>query len=978
MIAGTVREPGGAPLGDAVVTARRADGSYERRGTTDRSGRFRLAALPPGAYELTARRIGYRPVTVRNVAVSAAAVSTLRITLRPSARTLAPVVVNQPAAPAGAGTEVSPLRVDAGDIARLPVGLDLDRLIALTPGVRPDQMWGGAGVDANAYRLDGVPIDHPGIGGAIVQPSIHWIQELDVHGLGAAADQGGFQGGLVDVVTKSGSNTRQGHIAADFENAALDATNLSGTDVVPELEDRREVAVDQSGPVVRDRLFYFVAAQWVRTEQRALDHLGTAHFSPVSLVSGAPSGFAKLTWTPTLNDLVNFGVALSDSVTDHAGLTGRETADATLHVRAPSTIVDASWQHTVGANTILEGKFVSFSAALHDDPYRGPNVPGIATYQLATARSYQNAPFTVSQRPTSVGYTMTVDRFARWLGDHHFRLGIEQEFGGWKDDRTRNAGMTWRPRYSSIDGTDSTFVPTNASTWQTWTPTSWGGETHVHAHVQNGALFLQDDFTRGRVGIHPGLRFGWWSGTITPAEGGPTIHALSAHGLDPRLGLTLAVGTQRRPAQLTVHWGRYHQDLFAAMFDRVQGANAYSNYEIWEYGGPAFQDPTRVITQAQRDSMAAIGQFRLLEFDQLDQSGPVRNYHQPYVDQLVVGLEADPTPHLHFSATFVARDNHDIIALVDRNLATDYVEVDSVTVADHFGGVLANYNGDTLLFPKLYIPKNAVTTALQAGFAVPFSLPPGQTLAYNPDYAITNPPGAKRRLRQLLVEADAREPTWEASASLAFTSLRGNFSTVTGYDPNSVTGRDRLIGRGPGPYVRLNEQTNFTGQLDNASHLEFKLRAVRDLPARFRGGVVISTVSGDRLTPSFTIEPYAYTYTAYGERPMTGSRTAPQPQPLPDILFVDMAGERINLAPAGSYHYAGHMTVDVHLERPIVTGGVRWTLTVDAFNVLGSKAVTLINTSLDASSDPNSPTDFASPLGRVQPRTLRLGTTASW
>ncbi len=978
IIAGTVRQSSGAPIAVAVVTARRADGSYERRGTTDGTGGFRLAALPPGTYDVTARRLGYRPVIMRGVMVSAATVSTITITLEPSARTLAPVVVSQPAAPPGAETEVSPLRIDAREIAQLPVGLDLDRLVALTPGVRPDQMWGGAGFQANAYRLDGVPIDHPGIGGAIVQPSVHWIQELDVRGLGAAADEGGFQGGLVDVVTKSGSNTRKGSISADYENDALDATNLSGTDIVPELADRREVAAEQSGPIVRNRLFYFVAGQWVRTAERALDHLGTARYSPVPLVTDAPSGFGKLTWTPTLHDLVNLGVALSDSVTDHAGLTGRETADATLRVRAPSAIVDASWQHTIGAATILEARFVSFSAAMHADPYAGPNVPGVATYQLGTSRSYQNAPFTVTQRPTSAGYTLTVDHFAHWLGDHHFRAGIEQVFGGWHDDRTRNSGMTWRPRYSSIDGTDSTFVPTDASTWQTWTPTSWGGETHVHAHVQNGAVFLQDDFTHGRLGLHPGVRFGWWSGTIDPVGGGPTIHALSTHAFDPRVGLTLNVGTTGKPAQLTVHWGRYHQDLFAEMFDRVQGANAYSNYQVWEYGGPAFTDPARVITQAQRDSMAAIGQFRLLEFDQLDQSGPVSNYHQPYLDQFVVGLQAEPTPHLHLAATFVARDNRDIIALVDRNLATDYVEMDSVTVADHFGGLLANYNGDTLIIPRLYVPKNAIIAALQGGYTFPVTLPPGQTLTYNPDYVITNPPGAKRQLRQVLLEADARYPTWEASASLALTSLRGNFSTVSGYDPNSVTGRDQLIGRGPGPYVRLNEQTNFNGELDNASHIEFKLRAVHDLPARFRGGLVVSTVSGDRLTPSFTIEPYTYSYTAYGDRPMTGNPNDPQPQPLPGILFVDMAGERINLAPLGSYHYAGHMIVDVHLERPVETGGVHWTLTIDAFNVLGSKAVTLVNTSLDASSDPNSLTQFASPLGRVPPRTLRLGTSAAW
>ena len=139
--------------------------------------------------------------------------------------------------------------------------------------------------------------------------------------------------------------------------------------------------------------------------------------------------------------------------------------------------------------------------------------------------------------------------------------------------------------------------------------------------------------------------------------------------MDPRLGLTVDLGTQAYPAGLTIDWGRYHQDLFAQMFDRVAGAGAYSDYQVWEYSGPKFSDPTRVITQAQRDSLAALGQFRLLEYDQLNQEGVVKDYHQPYVDEFVIGVHGDPTPELHFEASYAQRQYRNIIALVDKNEA---------------------------------------------------------------------------------------------------------------------------------------------------------------------------------------------------------------------------------------------------------------------------------------------------------------------
>src|SRR5439155_890242 len=116
-------------------------------------------------------------------------------------------------------------------------------------------------------------------------------------------------------------------------------------------------------------------------------------------------------------------------------------------------------------------------------------------------------------------------------------------------------------------------------------------------------------------------------------------------GLDHevKLGAEYTVGgwyyERRRNAGMTwrplrvaeAHWGRYHQRMFAALFDRVAGAGSYSDEEIWSSLGAAPGTPSQTFTRAERDSLAAAGLFRFEETVRLDQAGRVEQYHQPYM-----------------------------------------------------------------------------------------------------------------------------------------------------------------------------------------------------------------------------------------------------------------------------------------------------------------------------------------------------------
>jgi hypothetical protein len=989
-IRGRVEDQAHLPV-SATVTASRADGSFRRQVTSRADGSFTIALLPPGTYQLQVQKLGYQPVMVREVAVSADHVSQLTVGMTRAAATLSAVVVEAPRVTIKRGDTQFETEVGASTIAAMPIGLDIDRAVALTPGARPNQMWGGATAQANNYQFDGMSMNHPGVGGRAFEPNVSWIQQLEVRGLGAGAEYGDFQGGLVDVVTKSGSNTPEGFARAHFETSRLNNSGLTSTIIVPEVADRAEVEAEHRGPIIHDRLFYYISGQYLNTTSHAVNHLGvrgqpSPFYSPVQEASDEHKVFGKLTWAPASTDLFNLSLAHLGTNTTHYALSGRETPDATSRYAAPTFMYNGAWDHQFSHNAgALHFSLSGSRGYEHVDPYNSLDTPGIATFQLATSRGYQNAPFTEHRSPTDDGGKLTW-RASTGTGAvrHELTLGGEYSVGTWKDDRTRNGGMTWRPRYYAP--IDLKFDPTNGLTWDKQIPLDVGGEVHLHTRTTNAAAFVQDEMTAGRITFTPGLRVGSWSGRIAAPT--PNMYTeVDAHGLDPRVGMVLDLSRDRGPAPtfvLKAHWGRYHQGMFAEMFDRAAGSQAYTDQNLWEYEGPLFQDPTTTFSQTQLDSLQQAGALKLLEHADLAETGAVVNYKQPYMDQFVGGVEKTFGSRFKIEALYVRRDNHDQIGLVDKNAANDWVTFDNVALQTSgvaalgaAGLPLYDQNGNPLALGTLYIPTWAILQDLRQWAAMTAIDPsyfrgplkiPGYSFAdtarisWNPKYELTTIPEAQRHFQQVQLNTTMSGDSWDALLSVAWTDLRGNFASVTGYDEYTIYGRDGVTGRGPGPYVRPNEAINNSGRLEHFSPLEVKLRASMALGWRLRAGAFASSTTGDPITPFVSLTPLGINYLAEGL------------DTLPEQLLAAVAGQRVYTAPRGSYGYRPRVNLDLHLERDFGAELRPWTVSLDVFNVFNDRSVLLQNAALEAQVDPSYPVKYASPLQRVEPRRIRIGT----
>ncbi len=294
-LSGRVADPAGAVVQGAKVIARQTETNQAAEAVTDKEGRFRFAYLHVGPYEVTVARQGFAD-NVRRVQLTLGAAFDLPVTLAVnSVHTEADVTAEAPLIETDrtqiAGT------LSRQEIADLPLsGRNYLDATLFVPGVSPtntaaNQLFAetsaipGQGISigsqrnfSNSFIIDGVSAndDAAGVAGTFI--GLDTVEELEVVTSGGQAELGRALGGYVNVVTKSGGNSLHGDVYGYFRNSRFNAANALSNTVLPLTQ--AQYGASLSGPVVRDRTFYFV-----NFEGRDLNQSGLSTIAPSAVAA---------------------------------------------------------------------------------------------------------------------------------------------------------------------------------------------------------------------------------------------------------------------------------------------------------------------------------------------------------------------------------------------------------------------------------------------------------------------------------------------------------------------------------------------------------------------------------------------------------------------------------------------------------------------------------------------------------------------
>ena len=527
---GAVKATDGSAVPGAEVTAWSRETGSLRTALVDSGGAYRLLGLAPGAYDVTARAVGFRALRRTGVELLLGDVATLNFVLEPGAIELEPIVIR-----ADAGLPVERLAVSTAvlehEIERLPLNTrDVLALASIAPGVRTFAPERGRSVPAagalstarfvNLY-VDGVEWKGIAFGNLVGAPQAgslipqEGIREYRVALNPYDAEYTRGTSWVISAVTHQGGNALHGSIFGFDQNRNLVAQG-SFQETKPDYQ-RKQLGANLRGPLVRDRLFF------------AASYEGQITDDFIDVVPGRPAA------APAIWD--RYAGTFPASFRNHTAtarltaLRGRHTMDAiwtTRHLSTESNFGaklsrDAAIVSSYGVSSVqLRDRYASASLVhevslhlLHNDEDDAPLVPG-PTFQYPGIQWGRSAfPQTLAER--HVGFSDKASYALNGFGGRHVvKTGVEL---------TRVWGRGYTPL--SKDGlfrfqTDTSTQPQRGTIGVGFLDPSSTDDARATIHGWLVGGYLQDEWRPvASLVLTAGLRYDAEIGTLNQGETAP-------------------------------------------------------------------------------------------------------------------------------------------------------------------------------------------------------------------------------------------------------------------------------------------------------------------------------------------------------------------------------------------------------------------------------------------------------------------------
>lgn len=788
VIEGAVKDSGGAVLPGVTVEATGPSGTVVS--VTNERGEFRFPRLPSGSYTLKATLASFRDADAKvNLTVGSTqrAEFTLQIaglteTVQVTAETPRTDLTS-----AQTATTISRERIEY-----VPRGRDFTDVVGQAAGAANESQAGGISINGssgseNRFIIDGIDTTSPQVGTNAVPMRAEFMEEVQVKSAGYAAEFGGSTGGVINAITRSGTNTFHGTILSDFQSRSwggrerpilFDASTASGFDYVnPPKDDelRIDPGFSLGGPILRNRLWFFGSYQpGFRSTERTVNFQNgvTNTFDQDFKVN---YGAANVTGNAGSKLLYRVGTNFSPfetkrSLPGQTGQTTLTTAESYLRgTKGERRTYSGSVDYIPTSRLAVSARAGRF---LTDSQSTGVEFPGLIT-QISTSSTLAALGRIPAGLPNSRGFSSGVligdatarDEYIRdflgadatWFlnlgGEHQFKVGFQTE----KIANDVQSGYN-ADRLLAYGGLSYTASNGQTRTGQYGILRLLNISTLGDVSTNNTALFLQDTWrVRPNLTLNLGLRserervpnFGD-AGVKYPIEFG------WGEKLAPRLGFTFDPLSDGR-TKIYGSWGKYYDVMKYELPRGSFGGDKWVDYWF------TWDNPDVRVNSAG----CATGSNTISERPTCAGGTFIEAFDQRH--------NAAEDPDSFIDPNLKPMEEHELQLGASREF--------------NFAGM------GNVLFGARYIRKDLKRTIEDVGVTVPgvgtqyYMANPGEgiTLTLN-DPSIPAFPKAEREYNGLELTMDRRfTDKWGLSASYTLSKLYGNYSGLASSDENGRT-----------------------------------------------------------------------------------------------------------------------------------------------------------------------------------------------
>lgn len=562
-IEGRVSDEQGGVLPGVTVTLTGRQGNQTT--VTDDRGEYRFVGLNPGSYEVRAELSGF--VAAARTALDVSVGRTLAVPLTMRVGGLAESVeVTANASTVDTTTTATDNSLSQELLKNMPINIgNFNTAVSVmnyTPGINDTSAFGGDSSYGNALLIDGVDTRDPEAGSAWVFYNYNIIEEVQVGGIGAPAEYGGFSGAVVNTITKSGGNMYSGFFDIRHTNDELAGNNVPkkyldlnpnlGTPSV--LTKLNDYTVQLGGPLRKDKAFWWASVQRYALEQ---DPSGPSKLR----TEVSPRYNGKLTFQLTPSDTLISSFQYDNyNVTGRFGLVPQSAADETqtLNQDSPEAVWNFQYRKIFGSATFLEAKYTGYWGYYYLDPVRDDPM----RFDGATGDYAGGAGYTYYADRDRNQVNLSLSTYAEAAGKHNFKFGLEIE------------RSTSRSRFAYVDGVY--FYDYGGAPYL-----AYGYSYDIEGKNKRESFYAQDQWKVGRLTANLGIRLDNIRGR-SPLLDRDVYKPEMSWG--PRVGAAFDV-TGRGTTVLRGSWGRYYEGAsFNPYNQAVGGWTPFVSYDVLPNG----------------------------------------------------------------------------------------------------------------------------------------------------------------------------------------------------------------------------------------------------------------------------------------------------------------------------------------------------------------------------------------------------------